>query len=75
MGVREDKRSTMPAAVTCGFCIRIIQILDNLLKCLDPLGVYETWSMCGCQTMRHAAFLRGCSMKRFVRVFGALIVR
>jgi hypothetical protein len=65
----------MPAAVTYGFFIRIIPISDKLLKCLDPLEVYETWSMCGCQTMQHAAFLRGCLMKLFVRAFGALIVR
>ena len=71
----QDKRSTMPAAVTYGFFIRIIPVLDKLLKCLDPLEVYETWYMCGCQTMRHAAFLHGCLMKLFVRAFGALITR
>ena len=75
MDLRKDKRSTMPAAVTYGFFIRIIPVLDKLLKCLDPLEVYETWYMCGCQTMRHAAFLHGCLMKLFVRAFGALITR
>jgi len=46
MNLRKDKRSTMPAAVTYGFFIHIIHILDNLLKCLDPLEVYETWYIC-----------------------------
>jgi hypothetical protein len=53
----------------------IIPVLDKLLKCLDPLEVYETWYMSGCQTMQPAAFLHRCLMKLFVRAFGALIVR
>ena len=75
MGVREEKRSTMPAAVTYGFFIRIIPVLDRLLKCSEPPEVYETWCMCGCLTTRHAAFLHGCLMNRFVRASDALIVR
>ena len=35
MALCKDKRSTMPAKVTCGFFIRIIQIMDKLLKCSD----------------------------------------
>jgi hypothetical protein len=75
MGLCQDKRSTMPATVTYGYFIPIIPILDKLLKCLDPLEVYEIWYMCERQTMRHAAFLHGCLMKLFVRAFGALITR
>ena len=35
MALEQDKRSTMPAKVTYGFFIRIIHIMDRLLKCSD----------------------------------------
>jgi len=75
MDLRQDKRSTMPVKVTYGFFIRIIHIMDRLLKCLELMGGYGTWCISECLTIRRAAFLRGCLMNRFVRVFGALIVR
>jgi hypothetical protein len=42
MGLCEDKRSTMPVKVTCGFSIHIIHIMDRLLKCSDRTEAYGT---------------------------------
>ena len=75
MGLKQDKRSTMPAKVTCGFFIRIIHVMDRLLKCSDRMEGHETWCISECQTTPHEVFPRGCLMKRFVQVFGTLIDR
>jgi hypothetical protein len=75
MGVREEKRSTMPAKVTYGFFIRITHIMDRLLRCSELAVGYGTWCMSECLTTRRAAFLRGCLMNRFVQASGAPIVQ
>jgi hypothetical protein len=75
MGVREEKRSTMPAKVTYGFFIRITHIMDRLLKCSELAAGYGTWCMSECQTTQRAAFLLGCLMNRFVQASGAPIVQ
>jgi hypothetical protein len=75
MGIKQEKRSTMPAKVTYGFFIRIIHIMDRHLKCSEPAVDYGTWCMCECLTTRRAAFLRGCLMNRFVQASGAPIVQ
>jgi hypothetical protein len=63
----------MPAKVIYGSFIRITQIMDRVLKCLDRVGGVETWCISERQTMGHEVFRRGCLMKPFVRTFGPLI--
>ena len=75
MGTEQDKRSTMPAKVTCGFFILITHIMGGLLKYSERAVRYGTWCMSECLTTRRAAFLRGCLMNRFVQAFGAPIVQ
>jgi Protein kinase domain len=63
----QSKRSTLPATVSYEFFIRITLSPNKFWKCLAPLEVCGIWCMCGCQTMQHAAFRRGCLMRQFAR--------
>jgi hypothetical protein len=75
MGFNQSKRSTLPATVSYEFFIRITLFHNKFWRCLELLEVCEIWCMCGCQTMQHVAFRRGCLMKQFVGASVTQILR
>jgi hypothetical protein len=70
LGADQHSRSTLLTLVYQNSFIRSIPCSARRWKFLEAPAENGTWSMSGFRTTPHAAFLRGCSMSRFVPVFG-----
>jgi len=70
MGLRQDKRFTMPAKVYFGVLIRIIHILGRLLKCSDRTEGYGTSCLSECQTTRQVFTCGGTRIRSSFRRHG-----